>query len=134
YVDFANFPNQGKVDDTLYTDNVRYNIPSQLSLIACDSVGNENYVIDQMTSTDAARYDGGFDKDNNRYVFNIARHVQAILSGKKKNYGFYVVVANPDFRYTILRDNYIDRVVLVGTNNMTLKPKLTLNYIKIKNP
>ncbi len=134
YVDFANFPDQGKIDDAGLTDNIRYNIPTQLSLIACDSIGNENYVIDQMTSTDAARYDGGYDKDNKRYVFNIARHAQAILSGKKKNYGFYVVVANPDFRYTILRDNYIDRVVLAGFGHPTLNPKLVLNYIKIKNP
>jgi hypothetical protein len=134
YVDFQNFPGQGKIDEGGVTDNVRYNIPLQLSLIAADSTGKENYVIDQMTSIDAARYDGNYDKDNKRYVFNIARHVQAILSGKKKNYGFYVVVANPDFRFTILRDNCIDRVVLAGTTNNTLKPTLLLNYVKMKNP
>ena len=127
-IDLVNFQ-QGKISNA-----IQYNLPTKLALIACDSVGKENYILDQINAIDASRYDGGYDATNNRYVFNIARHVQAILSGKRKNYGFYVVVADPDARYTVLRDNYIDRVVLYGSSNQNLKPKFNLSYIKFRNP
>jgi hypothetical protein len=72
--------------------------------------------------------------------------VQAILSGARKNNGFYLVVANTDNLLTyknyyqvpakelllVARDNYIERVVLAGSNNALLKPVLNLSYVKIK--
>ena len=73
-----------------------YKPPSNLCLLPVDSINRETFALDQTDATDAVRYDGTFDSTANRYVFNIARHVQAILSGKKNNLGFYLVVANAD--------------------------------------
>lgn len=128
YPDFTNFM-QGKISNA-----IRYNIPTKLSLITCDSVGREKYVIDQINPIDAGRYDGGYDDVRKCYVFNIPRHAQSILNGKTKNYGFYVVVANPESRFTVFRDTYIDRVVLAGSANNDLRPRFNLSYIKFKNP
>ena len=55
------------------------------------------------------------------------------LSGKKKNYGFLVVVADPSALYTVKRDTRSERVVFAGTDNAALKPKFNLSYIKFKN-
>ncbi|MGZ3921316.1 MAG: DUF4270 family protein, partial [Bacteroidia bacterium] len=102
--------------------NGQYFPPVHLALLAMDSLGRENFVQDQLTTIDAARYDGTYDEINNRYVFNIARHVQAIMNGTKKNYGFYVVVADPSALYSVKRDNIAERVVLAGSDNVSLKP------------
>jgi hypothetical protein len=109
-----------------------YLTPPKLALLALDSLGREGYVVDQLTSTDFSRYGGDYDPTNNRYVFNIARHVQAILNKKKKNYGFHLVVADPNGALSIRRDNYDQRVVLIGNGNpnTSLRPKFNLSYIK----
>lgn len=121
------------VDPSYTSPKGQYFPPFSLALLAIDSIGRENFVIDQLSTIDAARYNGIYDEVNKRYVFNIARHVQAILSGKKKNYGFYVVVADPSALNTVKRDIYAERVVLAGTDNASLKPKFNLSYIKFKN-
>ncbi|MBI2722560.1 MAG: DUF4270 family protein [Bacteroidetes bacterium] len=121
------------VDPAFTSPNGQYFPPYSLALLAIDSAGRENFVTDQLSTIDAARYNGIYDEVNKRYVFNIARHVQAILSGKKKNYGFYVVVADPSALYTVKRDIYSERVVLAGTDNASFKPKFNLSYIKFKN-
>ncbi|MCC6369457.1 MAG: DUF4270 family protein [Bacteroidia bacterium] len=109
-----------------------YNHPLKLALLPLDSAGRETFATDQISTTDLARYDGGYDSDNKRYVFNIARHVQAVLSGTKKNYGFNLVIADPDPTYTFLRDNYVERVALFGGSNAAYKPVLNMSYIKFK--
>lgn len=121
------------VDPTYTSPNGQYVPPVALALLAMDSLGRENFVLDQLTTTDAARYDGTYDAANNRYVFNIARHVQAIFNGTKKNYGFYIVVADPSALTAVKRDNNAARVVIAGTANASLKPKLNLSYIKFRN-
>lgn len=121
------------VDPSFTSPNGQYFPPVSLALLAMDSIGQENFVLDQLTTIDAARYDGIYDEVNKRYVFNIARHVQAIMNGKKKNYGFYIVVADPSALSTVKRDNFSERVVLAGVNHASLKPKFNLSYIKFKN-
>ena len=108
----------------------KYTVPTKLSLIALDSLGREIKVKDQLTATDLGRYDGGYDSDNKRYVFNIARHVQAILNGQYKNYGFHLVVADPSSPG--FRDDFIGRVILLGSNGGDLRPKLNLSFIKFR--
>lgn len=122
----------------------RYILPPKLVVLPLDSSGRETYDLDLLNSSDYLRYDGTYDATKNRYVFNIARQAQAIMSGKKKNYGFYLSVANADVVFTPLyylnsknllllrRDNYIERVVLVGSNDPVYKPKFNLTYIKFK--
>ena len=134
-----------KLDPNFSTSSA-YEPPAKLCLLAADSTGREIFVQDQLNATDVARYSGAYDADTKSYVFNIARHVQAILSGKRKNYGFYLVMANtenvPTFtpsyigstkelRY-VARDNYVERVVLAGSNQPDLKPVLNLSYVKFK--
>ncbi|MBS1652959.1 MAG: DUF4270 family protein [Bacteroidetes bacterium] len=112
--------------------NSQYAILPQLALLPLDSLGNENYAIDQLSPDDLARYGGQYDPTNNRYVFNIQRQVQAILKGTKRNWGFNLVCANPNPILTSRRDNYIERVVFAGTANTTLAPRLILNYVKFR--
>ncbi|MDO8999327.1 MAG: DUF4270 family protein [Bacteroidota bacterium] len=114
--------------------NGYYFTPPKLALLPLDSLGKEAYAVDQLNSTDFGRYGGTFDEANNRYVFNIARHVQAILNKQRKNYGFRLVVADPAGSIVVRRDNYAERVVLVGSNNANtaLRPKFNLSFIKYK--
>lgn len=110
-----------------------YYTPPKLALLPLDSLGKETYAIDQLSTTDFnLRYGGDFDATNNRYVFNIARHVQAILNKEKKNWGFHLVVADPERTEVIRRDNIAERVVLAGNNHPTLRPRFKVTYIKYK--
>ena len=133
--------------DPLFNPSVaNYPLPTRLCLLPLDSLGRETFALDQTNVTDRGRYDGKYDDINHRYVFNIARHAQAILSGKIKNHGFYLVVANADniasYRNIYYessrellflgRDHHIEQVVLSGSNNATLKPVLKLSYVKFK--
>ncbi|MEO6302048.1 MAG: hypothetical protein ABIP51_02635, partial [Bacteroidia bacterium] len=109
-----------------------YYVPPKLALLPLDSLGREAYSVDQLSLTDFSRYGGDFDSDNNRYVINIARHVQAIVNKKRKNYGFHLVIADPNGALAIRRDNYAERVVLAGKDhsNGSLRPKFNLSFIK----
>lgn len=123
-----------------------YEKPPVLSLLLIDSLGKERFTEDHRTSTTFSKYGGTYDSENKRYVFNIASEVQAILSGKKKNRGFYLVVAqsavglkeiyaadNSKELLSLRRDNYAERVVLAGYGNVTLKPRLNLSFVKLRN-
>lgn len=123
----------------------RYFAPPKLVLLPIDSLGRETYMQDMLSSTDYARYDGNYDDTRKAYVFNIAREAQQIFSGKKKNRGFYLVVANADITLRtiyagdakellpIRRDNYYQRIVLAGSAHMQRSPRFNLNYIRFKN-
>jgi Domain of unknown function (DUF4270) len=119
------------LDPSFLTDAIKYAPPSKLALLAVDSLGKEQYTIDQTNSTDFSRYDGGYDSNNSRYVFNISRHVQAILSGKRKNYGFYLVMSDPEPPFAVVRDAFIERAAFYGTNKTGVKPiTFSLSYLK----
>jgi hypothetical protein len=132
--------------DPAFAQGLGYLPPAKLCLLPLDSLGRETFAIDQKSSSDLARYNGNYDVIERRYVFNIARHAQAIAAGKIKNYGFYLVVANSDFLssynnvyvenstalFYLKRDEYIERVVLAGSANSSLKPVFKLSYIKLK--
>src|SRR5690606_38174505 len=93
--------------------------------------GMDTIASDQFNITDNVRYGGVYDKTNNQYVFNIARHVQAILNGERPNLGFRLVVASPDRALTLFRDDFFERVVLGGTASQSLKPSFHLTYSRI---
>lgn len=118
--------------DPLFTISSRYYVPIKLAIVAIDSLSRENYVKDQINSNDFARYGGNYDTTNHRYVFNIARHVQAIINGHAKNRGFYLVVADGNPIYTARRDNFINGIVLAGSENTAFRPKLNLSFIKFR--
>lgn len=91
----------------------------------------ELFALDQANETDLARYDGKYDATGNRIVFNISKTFQAIMRGTKVNRGFYLVIADPIPLYTARRDNYAERIVLAGTANPSLYPRLNLSYTKL---
>jgi hypothetical protein len=119
--------------DPAFTSGGRYIAPPKLSLLPLDSLGREIASMDQRNTIDFGRYNGNYDAASNSYVFNIARHAQAIFKGQMKNYGFNLVVADPEIPTTIRRDNYMERIILAGSNNPSLKPRLNLSFVKFKN-
>lgn len=134
--------------DLNFAAGADYVRPSRLTLLALDSLGREMYTEDQLNATDYARYDGTYDADNFRYVFNIARHAQAIVNKEIKNYGFNLIVANSDQTLAnaslaklfirsfptiaVKRDDYNNRVVFAGSDDAGRKPRFNLSYIKFK--
>lgn len=122
-----------KVDQSFITTGGQYNPPSMISLVAIDSLGKEAYLKDQYYTSDLIHFGGTYDDVNKQYVFNIARHIQDIVDGKLKNYGFYLVVANPDGNYVARRDDRAERVVLGGRYNALYAPQFKLTYIRFPN-
>lgn len=120
----------------------------RLTLLPLDSLGRQIYSQDQLNFTDYTRYDGSYDRDAHKYVFNIARHVQAIANKQVKNYGFDLVVANSDQTLSspilaqlyiltnpsmaVRRDEYNNRTVFYGTGRATKKPTFNISYVRIK--
>jgi hypothetical protein len=107
-----------------------YLSPPRLALMPIQANGKEGFALDQLNQTDLTRYDGQF--SNNKYVFNIARHVQAILRGTIPNLGFYVVVADPTPLFSARRDNFAERAIIAGTAHPTLAPKFKLTFLKFR--
>jgi hypothetical protein len=100
-------------------------------LLAVSSAGKDSIVFDQANTTDNVRYNGNYDYTRNRYVFNIARHMQAIVKGQVVNRGFNLVVSDPERSGTFYRDEHLERVVLGGPKNSTYKPEFRLTYSKV---
>jgi len=119
-----------RVDQSFIAATGNYEPPLKISLVAVDENGKEIYVKDQFYNNDLIRFGGSYDPVNKYYIFNIARHVQDIMAGKLKNYGFYLVLADPDKIYVARRDNKAERVVFGGINNILYKPSFRLTYIR----
>ena len=117
-----------KVDQSFISATGKYEPPLQVSLVAIDGAGKEVFIKDQFYSEQ--KFGGAYDPLNKQYVFNIARHVQDIMSGKLENYGFYLVVANPDRNYVVRRDDKAERVVFGGLDNSFYKPTFRLTYVR----
>lgn len=100
--------------------------PLRLALFSSDSLGRELFTADQ-SSFDIARYGGELNASEGKYVFNIAREVQQIINGTRKNYGFWLVVANPDKTFASRRDDNISHIVLGGYSSVSrARMKITL--------
>ncbi len=118
-----------KIDPTT-VDFLNYNYPSELALIGCGSSNNEELVWDQLEASDFVKYSGVYNSDSSAYIFNIARHMQKIVSNKITNYGFYLVNANPSKSVVVRRDNRKDRIVIGGKKNVMYKPVFRVTYVK----
>jgi hypothetical protein len=119
------------LDQSLALGSGRYVPPSRISLLPMDSLGREIISADQLGTTNLARYDGYYDVTSRRYVFNIAKYAQEIFNGRRKNYGFYLVMASPEFPQTLRRDTYVETVVLEGSAHPQFRPVLNLSYVKL---
>lgn len=133
-------------DPSVVAGTSSYAEAPQLTILSIDSLSKERFIEDHKNATAFARYDGTYDSDNKRYVFNISREAQAILSGKKKNRGFYLVVAKSSVGLKELystsyckellplrRDNYAERTVIAGSNNFNFRPRFNLSFVKLRN-
>jgi hypothetical protein len=118
--------------DPAYSANAgTFTHPPKFALLPINDFNQELLAQDQLSETDLVRYGGNYDEGSGRVVFNIPREIQAVMRGRKKNRGYYLVVADPSPLYTARRDNYHQRIVLAGTSHPTLKPKFNLSYVKL---
>jgi hypothetical protein len=118
-------PLEAGLSDSLYKP------PPYLSLLAVSSLGKDSLVFDQANSLDNIRYDGVYKAATKQYVFNIARHMQAVVKGQVVNRGFHLVVSDPQRVGTFYRDENVERAVLGGPKNVSLKPTFKLTYSKV---
>lgn len=119
------------VDMSFQPSSGKYEAPPILSLIPLDVNGKESLGSHSYNVSNLSRYNGKYDSDKKRYVFDIARFVQLVMNGDRKNYGFNLVVADPDISKVLYRDQYQNRVVFYGLNQSDLKPKCNLYYVKL---
>ena len=104
------------------TISANYNPNTQCYLVAIDSSYHTAYYPIDINDSYSA-YGGSFDGINNDFVFNITRHVQAILSGVRKNYGFYIATSGPNAN--------AQRTVLYGANGTPNKIRFRFAYTKL---
>jgi|688.fasta_scaffold02577_12 hypothetical protein len=102
-----------------------YPLPIVMSLVGSDSLGKNKFLKDQIT--EGTNYYGG-KLNNNKYSFNIVRHLQDLLikykNGANVNYGMHLIVP---------ADNPItaERVILdTRKNSGSFKLKVTYTVIK----
>lgn len=98
-----------------------YMPPHDRLVLVAKGEDNNNLITSDMVEGDG--YVGGnFDPVKKQYYFNIAREVNAILSGTKENNGFYIVPAGGAY--------LPNRTVLFGAQNPNTTPKLVVYYTK----
>jgi hypothetical protein len=119
------------IDESFLPATGKYEAPPILTLIPLDQNGKESLGSHSYNVSNLSRYNGKYDSEKKRYVFDIARFVQLVMNGDRKNYGFNLVVADPDISKVVFRDQYQNRVVFHGLNKLDLKPKCNLYYVKM---
>jgi hypothetical protein len=87
----------------------------RLFLTGVDSSGGAFILDDQI---DGLNFGGEFNPSSGSYKFNISRYAQQVVSGKRKNYGLYLVGGNAA--------NTSTRVIIKGKENILVN----LNYTK----
>ena len=104
--------------DTVASQIHKYQPPLQMLFTIVDSTGVERLPIDYVFNP--SFYGGGLRKDYT-YHFTITQHLQEIIDGNAKNYGFYLTPAQ--------KNNQANRVVLKGSTSKT-GIKLIVTYSK----
>ena len=80
------------VDETSLDD---FGLPSILSLSGVNAGDSAFVIIDSFEPNGIDYYGGIYDKDNQEYVFNVARHLQSILTAPDEaDYGIYIASLN----------------------------------------
>ncbi len=107
------------------TDTIIYKAAEQLFLVAIDKTTNQTDTLIRPSDyyLSPAYFGGAFNKSDQTYRFNITRHMQDVIEGKKKNYGFYL---EPVYKNSLYR-----RTVLKGAGSKT-GIRLEITYSKIR--
>lgn len=109
-----------KVDASTVT--TEYTTPANLYLAVADSIaGKFDFPIDFYEI--ASGYGGVYNAATFEYRFNVTRHVQQVLDGKIKDYGFYLLSGSSAVN--------AHRVVLFGASKISSKLKLRLTYTNL---
>ena len=107
--------------DTILTDRRRYEMPSQIYLKIINNNGDEEFPKDGELSL--AYYGGFYNPLTATYNFNVTQHLQQIITGEKRNNGFYLVQPQ--------RTTSPKRVVLKGCTSHT-PMELDVTYTRFK--
>ncbi len=70
-----------------------YQPPARLALVAFDSLDKQILISDYYEDQGGVYFGGIWDATKKQYYFNIARHLQDLLNGEKKDYGLVLVAA-----------------------------------------
>ena len=107
--------------NTTYND-ASYPPPTQMYLVAIDSLGGETTLPDENQGTNY--YEGTYDAATSSYSFNIAMYVQQVLNGHLKNRGLYLVAGGSAVN--------ANRVVLPAPlKSLPNRMRLKLTYTRI---
>lgn len=90
-------------------------------LLAVDSTGKDVIILDLLES--AGYYGGNYNSSDNTIRFNIARHIQRVLSNDLDDYGLSLV--------GVSGSTNASRTILVGPDRMTDRMYLRLTYSKL---
>ena len=104
--------------DTIASEVHKYTPPLQMLFTIVDSVGVERLPIDYVFNPS---FYGGALRSDYTYHFTITQHIQEIIIGNARNYGFYLTPAQ--------KNNEANRVVLKGSTSAT-GIKLLVTYSK----
>lgn len=103
-----------------------YESPDKLLLIRVDSLGkNSSSPVPGDLTGEAPSAGVTYNSDTREYRFNIANHIQDILSGKVNDYGLFLLPAGAPVS--------ANRAVIAGGQNINYRMKLQLTYTKLPN-
>ncbi|TXB64665.1 DUF4270 domain-containing protein [Vicingus serpentipes] len=91
-----------------------------LALTGINESGDAVFLIDNFEGTDY--FGGTLDAENKTYSFNIARHIQRIITGTEEDYGLYLIATGSAVS--------ANRSVLNSAIHPTSKMKLNITYSK----
>jgi len=103
------------------TDASPNDVLEALTLSGIDSEGNAINLTD--ASEGAAHFEGVYNASTKSITFNISRHLQQIVNGKRTDYGMYLT---PNSAIVIP-----NRVIFNSENSPTFKTKLEITYSKL---
>jgi len=111
-----------RVDSTLSQLN-KYEALPNLLLFQINDDGTNNVLMPDFAEG-TTYFGGSYNSGIYDYRFNIARYIQQILTGVKKNNGFYIIAQNGGVT--------ANRIVIGGGNSPDFQMKLKLTYTKLK--
>ncbi|MEP7170015.1 MAG: DUF4270 family protein, partial [Bacteroidota bacterium] len=111
-----------KAEFTVTIDNsttATYSAHSSLFLVGIDSAGKSTFLPDYVFSTGTF----GGEQSSGTYTFLVTRYIQQILTGKRTDYGLYLVAGGAAVN--------ANRTVIGGSNNSAFPMKLKISYTNI---